>query len=213
MEAKKNLDQEIIMVESGSSFPIAVVGLGFVSIAGALAVFFVKLHYVLTVDIFKPLPNVLMEFFRDDFPWMVLLSVIGVILMGCRKITCFDPTNKRYMRGVRLFSFKKGTWEPLSMDDCSHITFQRYRENINYTFGGLLNKHVEGYVYDLRFVKKNGSFESFVSASTFQSVAQIVKLGNLLSKLYGVPFSDYVKQALMKKKVVDFTDGEDWPTL
>lgn len=206
-------NKDIIEVETGSFFPIAVVGLGFVAIAGALAVFFVKLHYVLTVDIFKPFPNVVMEFFRDDFPLMALLTIVGVVLMGSRKITCFNAADKTFMRGFRLFSFRKGKWQPLSLDDCAYITFQRYKMNIDYTFGGLLNKHVDEYVYDLRFVKKNGGFDSFVSASTFQAVAEIVKLGNVLSKLYNVPFSDYVKQALMKAKVLDFTDGEDWPSL
>ncbi len=206
-------NKDIIEVETGTYFPIAVVGIGFVCIVWALAIFFVKLHYVLTVDIFKPWPKILMEFVTDDLPWMILLTVVGLVLMFMRKITCFDPATKMYRRGMRLFSFRAGEWRPLSLEECSYLSFQRYKTNIDYTFGGLLNKHVDEYIYDLRFVKRDGTFESFVSASTFQAVAQIVKLGNLLGKLYGVPFSDYVKQALMKKKVVDFTDGEDWPTL
>lgn len=206
-------NKEVIEVESGSFFPIAVVGLGFVSIAGALAIFLVKLHYVLTVDIFKPWLNVLIEFLRDDLPWMALLGIVGVVLMCTRKVTCFDPTSKTYMKGLRFFSYRRGEWKPLSLENYAYITFQRYKMNIDYTFGGLLNKHVDEYVYDLRFIRKDGTFDSFVSASTFQAVAEIVKLANLLSKLYNIPFSDYVKQALMKAKVLDFTDGEDWPTL
>ncbi|MCQ2225015.1 MAG: hypothetical protein MJZ14_04720 [Paludibacteraceae bacterium] len=204
---------EIIVVESGSFFPIAVVGLGFIAFAWAAAIFFVKLHYVITVDIFKPWSKILVEFVTDDLPWMVLLSLVGTVLMCSKRITCFNPAAKAYMKGFKLFTFQKGAWIPLSLENCSYITFQRYKQNIDYTFGGLLNKHVDEYVYDLRFVKKNGTFESFVSASTFQAVAEIVKLGNVLSKLYGIPFSDYVKQALMKAKVLDFTDGEDWPSL
>lgn len=206
-------NKDIIEVETGTYFPIAVVGIGFVAIVWALAIFFVKLHYVLTVDIFKPWSRILLEFVTDDLPWMILLTMVGLVLMFMRKITCFDPSTKMYRRGMRLFSFRAGEWRPLLLDNCAYLSFQRYKMNIDYTFGGLLNKHVDEYVYDLRFVKKDGTFESFVSASTFQAVAQIVKLGNLLGKLYGLPFSDYVKQALMKKKVVDFTDGEDWPTL
>lgn len=205
--------EDLIVVETGPFFPIAVVGLGFVALAGALAIFLVKAHYVLTVDIFKPWSNILLEFLRDDLPYMLLLTAVGLFFMCARKVTCFDSSSKSFMRGFRLFSFRRGTWQPLSLDGCDYITFQRYKTHIDYTFGGLLNKHVDEYVYDLRFVKKDGTFESFVSASTFQAVAEMVKLGNLFSRIYNKPFSDYVKKALMKTKVVDFTDGEDWPSV
>ena len=93
------------------------------------------------------------------------------------------------------------------------IAFQKFDKSYDYKFGFLMDRHVDEHVYDLRFVRPDNTFDSFVSASNFRAVAEIVKLGNLLSKLYNIPFCDYVKQALMKSKVLDFTDGDDWPTV
>ncbi len=206
-------DKKVIEIDSGTYFSTAVASVGFMFLMGALSLLLCKLYNIMTIDMFKPWKTILLEFASFELPLMLLLSVVGFFLLLTKRITCFDPERKSFFRGAEFLSFRRGEWKPLSLDDCKFIAFQKYDKNIEYTFGGLLNRHVEEHVYDLRFVKKDNSFESFVSASNFRAVAEMVKLGQLFSTLYQLPFCDYVKQSLMKKKVVDFTDGESWPTV
>ncbi|MCR5498150.1 MAG: hypothetical protein K6F48_09940 [Paludibacteraceae bacterium] len=206
-------ERKVIEVNSGSYFPTVVVAIGFILLMGALSLLICKLYYSLTIDIFKPWGTIIVEFLKFEFPLMVLLSAVGFFLLSTRRITCFDPEKKTYFRGAQFLSFRRGEWKPLVLDGYKFIAFQKYDKNFEYQFGFLMNRHVEEHVYDLRFVKPDNTFVSFVSASDFRAVAEIVKLGNLLSKIYQVPFCDYVKQALLKNKVLDFTDGDDWPTV
>ncbi len=206
-------EKKVVEIDSGSYFIPALVAVGFMLLMGALSLLLCRLYYCFTMDIFKPWLTILKEFSTYELPWMAGLSVVGLVLMQTKRIVCFDPEKRSCFKGAKFFCFRKGKWQPLVLDDCRFIAFQKYDKNIDYTFGGLINRHVEEHVYDLRFVKRDNSFESLVSASSFRAVAEMVKLGQLLSKVYGLPFCDYVKQSLMKKKVLDFTDGENWPTV
>lgn len=206
-------ERKVIEVDSGTYFSTAVVACGFILMMGALSLLICKLYYSLTIDIFKPWSVIFKEFLRFELPLMALLSMAGYFLIATKRITCFDPEQKSYFRGAQFHSFRKGEWKPLRLDQYKFIAFQKFDKSYDYKFGFLMDRHVDEHIYDLRFVRPDNTFDSFVSASNFRAVAEIVKLGNLLSKLYNIPFCDYVKQALMKSKVLDFTDGEDWPTV
>ncbi|MBR4970355.1 MAG: hypothetical protein IKY58_01130, partial [Paludibacteraceae bacterium] len=53
----------------------------------------------------------------------------------------------------------------------------------------------------------DNSFKSIIARSDFQSVAKMVILGNTLSKVYNIPFYDYVKELLLQKRRANYPDG------
>lgn len=113
----------------------------------------------------------------------------------------FDPTTKKYRKGLKLFSYRRGDWRDFDIERISRIAFQRYEESIEYNFGGIFNFHDESDIYELRLIKKDETFEAIVNASDFKSIAKMVKLGNAMSQSLGVPFYDYVRDLICKKRV------------
>ena len=146
----------------------------------------------------------IVNFLCLEFPFMILFTVVGTILMFTKKLFEFNPDTKELKEGCYLFKWERGDWKPLD-PQCSHIAFQRYNEVADYNFGGIFNKQVKSHIYDLRFIYPDNKFKSIIARSDFQSVAKMVILGKTMSKVYNVPFYDYVKELLMQQQKIKET--------
>lgn len=134
-----------------------------------------------------------------------LLSIFGLLqfFFFCfsKELFEFNPTEKKYRNGFKLFSFKKGEWKEFSMQTASRFAFQKYEETVEYNFGGIFNPRANSDIFELRLIKKDDTFEPIVNGSNIKDIAKIVKLGNLLSQIYGIPFYDYVRDFITKRNV------------
>ena len=145
-----------------------------------------------------------------SIPERVLLFLITfiqfILLCFTKKLFEFNPNTKEYRTGFKLFGYKHGEWKPF-VADCSHFAFQRYEENIHYTFGGLASKYVSEEIFELRKIKSGRAFEPIISGSDIKSVIAMVTLGKMLGKIYGIPIYDHVKG--LAKKGARTPDSEE----
>ena len=81
----------------------------------------------------------------------------------------------------------------------AYIAFQRYNENVHYSYGGLFRQNVTDAVFELRLVYPDLTFKTLVSGRSFQSVAMMIQLGKILSLIYNVEFKDFVKGTVRKE--------------
>ena len=197
MEYKK-----IISIRSENYFETIWVAIGFISYVSSLAIVIIWLYYFFQDPTLK-FSEQIVDFLCFEFPIILLLCAVGTVLMCTKKLFEFNPDTKELREGYYLFKWEKGDWKPLN-PQCSHIAFQRYNEVANYNFGGIFNKQVKSHIYDLRFIYPNNSFKSIIARSDFQSVAKMVILGKVMSKVYNVPFYDYVKELLIQQNKLDF---------
>ncbi len=91
-----------------------------------------------------------------------------------------------------------GEWKDFCLEG-SYLAFQRYEQTNNYSYGGIYERKVSEYVYDLRLVKQDGTFESIVSGSDFRCVSEIIVLGKKMGEVYGLNFNDYVREIVRKE--------------
>ncbi len=193
------MQDKIITVNKGSYFPVPVVVLGSMSIFGALAVFLVWIHHAVTFEVpFMRWSDILLNFFMKDFLLMILLVAVGLFLVFSRKTYDFDPEKKQVRVGGHFYHWDWGEWKDFNPEG-SYLAFQRYEQTSNYSYGGIYERKVSEYVYDLRLVKQDGSFESIVSGSDFRCVSEIIVLGKKLEEVYGLKFNDYVREIVRKE--------------
>jgi len=126
--------------------------------------------------------------------------VISAIIWFSKKFFEFNPDTKQYRKGFYLFGWKQGRWELLEIKR-AYIAFQRYNENIHYSYGGLFKQNVTDAVYELRLVYPDSTFKTLVSGRDFQSVAMMLQLGKILSLIYKVEFKDFVKGIIRKESL------------
>jgi len=191
---------QIITVEERNFFPIAVVVIGVIMIIGAISLFGMFVYHAIVFDFTKTFAEILIDFLKSELPLMLLLVAIGYVFVQTKRFFEFDPENKAIREGAQLFQFKIGSWKPF-VPQCQRLAFQRYEQTSDYTYGGLYHQKVDEYVYDLRMVKEDDTFESLISASDFSAVSQILLLGKKISEVYGIPFHDYVLELLKKQSI------------
>lgn len=191
---------QIISVEKDNFFPMSVVVIGVILLIASLSVFGLFVYHAVVFDFTKSFSEIAMGFLKKELPIMLLLIVIGLIFILTKRIFEFNPVDKTIRKGARLFQFKFGEWKPF-VPQCRRLAFQRYEQTSDYTYGGLYHQKVDEYVYDLRMVKEDDTFESLVSASDFSAVSQILLLGKKISEVYGISFHDYVLELLKKQSI------------
>lgn len=193
------MQDEIITVNKGNYFPVPVVVLGSISIFGALAVFLVWIHHAIVFEVpFMRWGDILLNFFMKDFLLMVLLVAVGVFFVFSRKTYDFNPEKKQVRNAGHFYHWDWGEWKEFYLDG-SYLAFQRYEQTNNYSYGGIYERKVSEYVYDLRLVKQDGTFESIVSGSDFRCVSEIIVLGKKMGEVYGLNFNDYVREIVRKE--------------
>ncbi len=191
--------ENVLTVNQGTYFKIPIVVLGSMLIFGALAVLLTWIWHAVTFDApFKDWSTMLIDFSLFELPIMLLLVAAGSFLIWAVGFYEFDPDTKEMRRGGRFWHWEWGKWQPLVLTG-SRIAFQRYEQTSNYSYGGLLSKNVQEYVYELRLVKSDDTFEPILSGSDFRTVAQIIILGKKLGEVYELPFYDYVKEIVKKQ--------------
>lgn len=134
-----------------------------------------------------------------------LLAIVGLLqfFFFCfsKELFEFDPSTKKYRKGFKLFSYRRGDWKDFDTTNASRIAFQKYEESIEYNFGGIFNPRADADIFELRLINKDDTFESIINASDIHNIAKIVKLGNAMSETLGLPFYDYVREIINKKRV------------
>jgi hypothetical protein len=198
-------NNNIISIRSESYFETFWVVVGFILYVTALSVLIMWL-YNFFLDPNLTFGEEIVGFLCVEFPIMILLCCAGTVLMWTKKLFEFNPDTKEIREGGCLFKWEKGEWKKFT-PNCSHFAFQQYSETADYNFGGIFNKQVKSHVYDLRMIFPDNSFKSIIARSDFQSVAKMVILGNTLSKVYNIPFYDYVKELLLQKRRANYPDG------
>jgi len=132
-----------------------------------------------------------------DFLILAGTILLSSIVWFSKKFFEFNPETKQYREGVCLSRWKHGKWEPLEISN-AYIAFQRYNENIHYTYGGLFNQNINDAVFELRLVYPDLTFKKIVNGRDMQSVITMLQLGKILSSLYNVEFRDFVKETVRK---------------
>ncbi len=126
--------------------------------------------------------------------------VASAFVWFSKKFFEFNPDTKQYRKGFRLPGWKLGEWQPLEIKR-AYIAFQRYEENVHYTYWGLYNKNVTDTVFELRIVYPDLTFKTLVNGRDFKSVATMIHLGKILSSIYDVEFKDFVKGVIRKESM------------
>jgi hypothetical protein len=177
---KTNKNIEIV---TGNFFPAWAFALAFVLLVGGV-----------TFVIYETL-----YFHKVGAPFFLTAGIIVFpIVWFSKKFFEFNPDTKQCRNGFYLFGFKLGEWEPLEIKH-AYIAFQRYSENVNFSYGGLFKRDVEDTVFELRLVYSDSNFRTLVSGRDFQSVAMMLQLGKILSLIYNVEFKDFVKGVVRKE--------------
>ena len=146
------------------------------------------------------------------FLTFVFTPLTGFILALCGffqfAVICFskelfeyNPQTKQYRKGIKLFDIRQGEWKAFDLTNASRIAFQKYEETINYNFGGIFHPHAEADIYELRLIRKDDTFESITNGSDLKSIAKMVTLGNVMSQTLGLPFYDYIRDMVSKRRV------------
>lgn len=194
-------NNHIITIPQGQFFPTAIVVIGYIAYVTAIVFFFNFIYWGIIIN--GPLRNasdIFSDFLRQDLPYILLSIAIGCFLTKTEKFFSFDPQKKQIQKGIRFFKWEWGKWIDFQPQG-KHFAFQRYEETNTFSYGGFFEKTVSQYVYDLRLIHEDNSFESIISASGFNEVAQIVILGKELSEIYDIPFYDYVRELVRNKKI------------
>lgn len=134
-----------------------------------------------------------------------LLAIIGLLqfFLFCFSKELFEyaPDSKKYRKGIKLFSIKEGEWKSFDLARASRIAFQKYEESIEYNFGGIFHPHAESDIYELRLIYKDDTFDPIINGSDIKNIAKIVALGKIMSETLNLPFYDYVRDLVNKKRV------------
>ena len=185
---KPNKNIEIL---TGDFFPTWAFALAFVLIVGAVAAIIYQFMFAYQIDFISRM---------GTYFFLAGSIVISSIIWFSKKFFEFNPDTKQCRKGFYLFGLKRGKWMPLEIKN-AYIAFQRYNENIHFTYGGLFNRSIEDTVFELRLVYSNSSFKTLVSGRDFQSVAMMIQLGKILSLIYHVEFKDFVKGIVRKESI------------
>jgi hypothetical protein len=183
---KSNNNIEII---TGDFFPSLAFVLAFILMVGAVVTVGYQMFFV-----YKPV-------FTEQalaFLFVAFSMAVCAVIWFSKKFFEFNPDTRQSRKGFYLFGFKSGKWLPLEIGK-AYIAFQRYTENIHFTYGGLYNKNVDDTIFEIRIVYPDLSFKTLVSGRDFKSVAMMIQLGKILSLIYNVEFKDYVKGVIRKE--------------
>ena len=186
---KPNKNIEIL---TGSFFPAWVSALAFVLVVGSISAVVYQELYMHQIGAFLFLAGSI---------------IISIIVGSSKKFFEFNPNTRQCRNGLylfdfkyslHLFDFKLGKWKPLEIKR-AYIAFQRYNENVHFSYGGLFKRDVEDVVFELRIYSDSTTFRTLVSGRDFQSVAMMLQLGKILSLIYNVEFKDLVKGVVRKE--------------
>lgn len=191
--------EKILKVSVGNYFSAPIIVIGSMLITAAFGCFVIWLHDYF-MDSVITFWNMLLILLKQWMPYMLPLTLAGLFLIFTRRIVLFNAETKEMMDGWQFFRWTHGKWKKFE-PNCSHFAFQRYKQTHQFHYGGLYEKSVEEYIYDLRMIYPDQTFQTLVSANEFQSVAQIVLLGRKLSEVYQLPFYDYVREILKKQQI------------
>lgn len=196
---REKKEREIITVDKGPYFPIIVVTLGVMLMIGALSVFLIWAYQTYVSDSpYLEMSVVMIDFALFEFPIIVGLSAVGAFLVLSKRKFQFDVGSKMTRETGCFGHWEWGNWIPFEPKG-KYLAFQRYEQNYDYKFGGIYDKQIQEYVYDLRLVQDQNTFTSIVSGSDFRCVAQIISLGKKIGEIYGLTFNDYVKEIIKKE--------------
>lgn len=185
---KPNKNIEIL---TGNFFPAWVFALAFVLVVGGISAVIYQILYMHQIGAYFFLAGSI---------------IISIIVRSSRKFFEFNPNTRQcrnglylfdFKYGLHLFDFKLGKWKPLEIKR-AYIAFQRYNENVHFSYGGLFKRDVEDVVFELR-IYSNSTFRTLVSGRDFQSVAMMLQLGKILGLIYNVEFKDLVKGVVRKE--------------
>lgn len=123
------------------------------------------------------------------------------IICFAKELFEYNPQTKQYRKGIKLYSYRCGEWKSFDLTNASRIAFQKYGESINYNYGGIFHPHAEADIYELRLIRTDDTFEAITNGSDLKSIAKMVTLGNVLSQTIGLPFYDYVRDLVTKKRI------------
>ncbi len=183
-----NNSNKKIEIISGNFFPSWTFALAFVLVVGTVVSVGYQLFFA-----YEPIWELISVF-------AVFSIVFSAIVWFSKNFFEFNPEKKECRKGFYLFGFKLGTWFPLEIGK-AYVAFQRYEENVHYTYGGLYNKNVMDFVFEIRLVYPDLSFKTLVNGRDFKSVATMIQLGKMLSSIYRVEFKDYVKGIIRKESL------------
>lgn len=201
-----NENEKILSVEKGAYFPMPVVVIGAILIAGAFSVFVLWLYQAIRFQSsLMGWGDIMVNFLLRDLPIMLLLTAVGLLFLLSKRIFQFNPERKESRELFRFFHWEWGNWNPLVLDGIC-LAFQRYGQTYNYNYGGLYEKKVFEYIYELRLIYGGTRYKAIVSGSDFYAVSQILVMGRKMGEVYGLPFNDYVMD-LIKKQYRNATRG------
>ena len=178
----KKTDKNIEIV-TGNFFSAWMFALAFVFIVGGVSAVFYQILFFYKLGAYF---------------WLTGSIIFSTIVWFSKKFFEFNPDTKQCRKGFYLFGFKLGEWEPLEIGR-AYVAFQRYDENVHFTYGGLFNKSIKDTIFELRLVYPNSTFRTLVSGRDFQSVAMMLQLGKILGLVYNVEFKDFVKRTVQKE--------------
>lgn len=189
----------VLSVDMGAYFHMAIVAIGAILLAGAFSVFIIWVwQAVLYKESLMTWGDIMLEFLMYEVPLIIALLAVGLFLIFTKRVFQFDPDTKESRFLCRFYQWEWGKWQPLVLEGYC-LAFQRYGQSYNYNYGGIYKKNIFEYVYDLRLVGHDGKYKSIVSASDFQAVAQILLMGRKMGEVYGLPFNDYVMDLIRKQ--------------
>ena len=178
-----------ILVLTGDFFPTWTFALTYVLIVGAIVSIVYQLIYHHHTTFTHQVASGL---------FLVGSIVFSTVIWFSKTFFEFNPDTKQCREGYYLFGLKRGEWMPLEIGR-AYIAFQRYNEDVHYSYGGLFKQSVTDSVFELRLVYPDLTFKTLVNGRNFQAVAMMLQLGKILSLIYNVEFKDFVKGVVRKE--------------
>ena len=192
-------NDKIMKASIGNYFSPPVIVVGSVLVTAAIGCLILWLHgYIMDSAI--SFGKSLLELLTQWMPLILPLTLAGLFLIFTQRVILFNTESKELLDGWKFFRWTHGQWKSFE-PNCSHFAFQRYQQTHKFSYGGLYEREVDEYVYDLRMIFPDQTFQSIASATDFQAVTQIILLGRKMSEVYNLPFYDYVRELLKKQQV------------
>jgi len=180
-----------IQILTGDFFPTWAFALTYVLIVGAIVSIIYQLIYHHHTTFALQVAGGL---------FLIVCIILSSVVWFSKKFFEFNPGTKQCRKGYYLFGLKRGEWTPLEIGR-AYIAFQRYNEDVHYSYGFFFKQSITDSVFELRLVYPDLTFKTLVNGRDFQSVAMMLQLGKILSLIYNVEFKDFVKGVIRKESM------------
>ena len=149
----------------------------------------------------------IIAFVQFFFPYSLPIAIVIAIVLLFVGFTGFnahyvyqcDLDNKLYRKCSVVLGRKSGKWLELN-PNCQYVSFQLFSQKYSMNFMNMYSTETNEDLFVVRLVNTMGTYTTLAETTDYKLIPQCLELCKKLSEKFNVPFQDFVKSLVLKKR-------------